>query len=247
MQRKALELLRELAAACGGLEAPFEVPIPELERAREFLRVHAFVKRGDPRVAELVTAARRKWKRVKVDIGCGTQARGEDFLTVDAHAGELFPLVQDVPKEGGGTEKAVIEVPIKADIRAEMWELPFEDGSIDEIWCSHALEHVASGNVQPALKEFLRILRPGGRAIITVPDLDYVAKYWLCGTERVWAEQMIFGHQATEGELHRCGFNADVLRGDLVGAGFELRVLKMVWTHSQNCLQAIVLKPEPKA
>jgi ubiquinone/menaquinone biosynthesis C-methylase UbiE len=46
---------------------------------------------------------------------------------------------------------------------ADAEELPFPDGSFDVVTCSHVLYHV--GDVERALAEFVRVLRPGGRFV----------------------------------------------------------------------------------
>jgi predicted SAM-dependent methyltransferase len=123
-----------------------------------------------------------------------------------------------------------------------MWDLPFEDNSIEEIYSSHALEHVAISKVPETLREWFRVLKPGGKAIIQVPDFNYVAKYWLTGMDRTWAEEMIFGNQAHEGEFHKCAFTHELLKGDLEAAGFEVRRVEMRWSHNQDTLQAVCCK-----
>jgi hypothetical protein len=57
---------------------------------------------------------------------------------------------------------------------------------------------------------------------------------------------MVVGLQNNEGEFHKSCFNAALLRGDLTNVGFEIKVLKLVWTHNQESLQAICVKPEFK-
>jgi predicted SAM-dependent methyltransferase len=128
------------------------------------------------------------------------------------------------------------------DVVADLADLPFADGSVDAIWASHVLEHVQVSGVPAALAEWLRVLRPKGRAIIRVPNFDYVARYWLTGEDRTWAEAMVFGMQNAEGEFHRSAFTASVLRADLEGAGFEVLRVEMRWTHSQETLQAVAKK-----
>lgn len=175
--------------------------------------------------AKLVSEFKTKHGRVKVDIGCGAYPRGEDFITVDKYAGETVNGIE-----------------LKADLKADMWELPLDDGVVDEIWCSHSLEHLPAAKVPLALNEFARILRKGGRAVITVPNFDYIAKYWLLGQDRRWAEALVMGLQNTDGEYHKSCFNSELLRGDLEGCGFEVKVLKLVWTHNQECLQAVAIR-----
>lgn len=160
-------------------------------------------------------------KPLRLDIGAGAQKRGEEFLGVDVVDG--------------------------ADVKAEMWALPFGDGSVEEIWSAHALEHVAARKVPETLKEWFRVLRPGGRAIVSVPNFDYVARYWLTGPDRAWAEAMVYGLQTHEGEFHRSAFTAAVLRGDLEGVGFEVKRVEIRWTHNQETLQAVAIKPASAA
>lgn len=45
--------------------------------------------------------------------------------------------------------------------------LPLEDGSIDLVWCSEVLEHVA--DTAHALSEIRRVLHTGGRLLLTTP------------------------------------------------------------------------------
>ena len=45
--------------------------------------------------------------------------------------------------------------------------MPFEDDSFDATLCNHVMEHVADDI--KAMKEILRVLKPGGWAIIQVP------------------------------------------------------------------------------
>jgi len=164
-----------------------------------------------------MTTTKQK-KLIKLDIGAGGSRRDEDFTTID-----LFG---------------------EPDIKASMWEIPLGDGSVEEIWCSHALEHIACADVNRTLKEFLRVLRPGGRAIIQVPNFDYVARYWLTGPDRTWAEQMVFGKQDHEGEFHKTAWTNGILEGDLRGAGFEVDRIEIRWTHNQETWQAVAHKPK---
>lgn len=54
------------------------------------------------------------------------------------------------------------------DVKCDMTELPFEDGTFDFIFASHVLEHII--NDMKALSEIKRILRPGKSiAVLPVP------------------------------------------------------------------------------
>jgi len=46
--------------------------------------------------------------------------------------------------------------------------LPLGHGEVDLVWCSEVLEHVA--DTTSFLTEARRVLKPGGRILVTVPD-----------------------------------------------------------------------------
>ncbi len=55
-----------------------------------------------------------------------------------------------------------------ADIKADICDLPFDDDSFDFIICNHVLEHIPDD--RKAMFELFRILKPGGRAILQIPQ-----------------------------------------------------------------------------
>ena len=59
-----------------------------------------------------------------------------------------------------------IESPL-ADVKMDIREIPFGDNSFDVIICNHTLEHVIE-DLQ-AMREFYRVLKPGGWGILNVP------------------------------------------------------------------------------
>ena len=61
---------------------------------------------------------------------------------------------------------ADIESPL-AKVKMDIHDIPFEENSFDIIFCNHVLEHVRD-DIQ-AMKEMLRVLKPGGYAILQIP------------------------------------------------------------------------------
>ncbi len=51
--------------------------------------------------------------------------------------------------------------------KMDITDIQHPDNSFDVIYCSHVLEHVSAD--QQAMREFFRILKPGGWAILNVP------------------------------------------------------------------------------
>lgn len=55
-----------------------------------------------------------------------------------------------------------------ADVKADICNLPFTKNSFDFIFCNHVLEHIPDDH--KAMQELYRILKPGGMAIIQIPQ-----------------------------------------------------------------------------
>lgn len=57
--------------------------------------------------------------------------------------------------------------PSRAMVRMDVQQIQYPDNTFDFIYCSHVLEHVPDDF--KTMREFHRVLRPGGKALIMVP------------------------------------------------------------------------------
>jgi predicted SAM-dependent methyltransferase len=55
-----------------------------------------------------------------------------------------------------------------ADVKADICNLPFTDNQYDVILCNHVLEHIPDDT--KAMRELFRVLKPGGMAILQIPQ-----------------------------------------------------------------------------
>lgn len=94
----------------------------------------------------------------------------------------------------------------RPDVQGDAERLPFADGTFDAVICAELLEHVF--DPRQVVREIRRVLRPGGRVLITVPFLvpihgdpgdfgRYTDAFWirvlaLLGFERVSIETQGF-------------------------------------------------------
>jgi predicted SAM-dependent methyltransferase len=125
-----------------------------------------------------------------------------------------------------------------------LWLYPFDDATVDEIYTSHALEHVGKRDVPLALMAFHRVLKPGGALRILVPDLEWCVKHWLQHKEdRGWALDIIFGNQNHDGEYHKTGFTQATLINLVLRAGFEVSSVDLIQTHGQQTIALVAFKP----
>lgn len=154
-------------------------------------------------------------------------------LKLDIGAGD-FPKPGYTSQDAYGTP----------EILSPMWDIPLLDESVDEIITDHALEHVSLPEVKQSLKEWLRILKPGARAIVIVPDLVWCCQNWLNWQTDDWHMHTIFGHQGSEGQQHKCGFTHKLLRQYAEEAGFRVVEDGTVDSHGQPSIRMVMEKPQ---
>jgi predicted SAM-dependent methyltransferase len=114
---------------------------------------------------------------------------------------------------------AVDHVGNAADLRR------FPDGTFTTLYSSHVLEHLDyKGELPAGLREWHRVLAPGGTLYVSVPDLAALAKLFL--TEGLTPEQrfmvvrMIFGGHVDKHDYHQTAFDLEILATFLREAGF---------------------------
>ena len=102
----------------------------------------------------------------------------------------------------------------------------FESNTFAVIYASHVLEHFDYNNELPsALREWYRVLKPGGKIYISVPDLDilaqlFILKEQLTVNDRFAIMRMIFGGHLNKYDFHLVGLNEEFLAALLKQIGF---------------------------
>jgi SAM-dependent methyltransferase len=146
-----------------------------------------------------------------LDLGCGegrhafeAYRRGATVVALDHGRAEVVTTAEWL-----GAIAAAGEAPATAHagvVRGDLLALPFPDGSVDRVIAAEVLEHIPDDRA--AMAEIARVLKPGGRAAVTVP------RY---GPERVcWA--LSDAYHANEGGHVRI-YRGGVLRDRLAAAG----------------------------
>ena len=99
---------------------------------------------------------------LRLNLGCGDKPL-PGYLNVDVAASRL------------GRHPDVL-----ADLRAR---LPFPDGCADEVMAIHVIEHFWRWEVAEVVREWARVLRPGGRLILECPNLIAACEAFLANPD----------------------------------------------------------------
>jgi len=102
----------------------------------------------------------------------------------------------------------------------------FPENTFSEIYASHVVEHFDyKDELTSALKEWCRVLIPGGIVYISVPDLDTLSRLFLSREkltfdDRFMVMRMMFGGHVDEYDYHQTGLDQHILANFLALAGF---------------------------
>lgn len=97
----------------------------------------------------------------------------------------------------------------------------FEDGSVAEIYASHCLEHFPHLQTVSVLKEWARVLEPGGILYVAVPDFKRTVELYALTGINQWVQDYVSGGQEYATAYHYAIFDEGKLRGLLLAAGFS--------------------------
>jgi predicted SAM-dependent methyltransferase len=129
-----------------------------------------------------------------------------------------------------------VDPAVEPDILGSMLDMSaMPDESVDAIYSSHNIEHLYPDELPAAMEEFLRVLKPGGFAVIVCPDLQAAAQMiaedklldvaYSSPAGPVTPFDMVYSHRQFTGRdkpymAHHCGFTLNVLLGTLKENGF---------------------------
>lgn len=142
-----------------------------------------------------------------IDVGCGTAP----YRALFAHTRYIGIEVASGSEFGSAKGGA--------DVLYDGQRLPLADGSVDNVLCNQVLEHVFEPTA--FLSELRRVLRPGGRLMVTVPFVwdEHEQPY-------DFARYSSFGlrHLAT-----KCGFEVAEARRTLADASLFAQLWLAYW------------------
>lgn len=92
----------------------------------------------------------------------------------------------------------------KCDIKCDITNLPFKDGSVDTVFLFHAIEHFEELKQIDLLKHIWQKLKPEGRLVLSYPEFTKCAQNYINnykGMRDFW-KATIYGRQLNPGDYH---------------------------------------------
>jgi 2-polyprenyl-3-methyl-5-hydroxy-6-metoxy-1,4-benzoquinol methylase len=158
--------------------------------------------------------------RSLLDVGCS--------LGYVVAAGDRLGLAS----AGSDISQYAVEVCRERGLRAEVGTLdhqPFRDGEFDLITMKHVIEHTPTPAV--ALTEVRRLLSPGGRVLIAVPNLTYWKGLFRRHAYRYFRPDDL-------GQQHYVYYTAATMRRLLESNGFEVLVTSKAFYRPKIAAQS---------
>ena len=95
--------------------------------------------------------------------------------------------------------------------------LPIENPIIDYVVLHQVYEHFGLSEGHGLIAESLRVMKPGGSLILTVPHLKRLAEGWISGRidDYIYAVNLYGAYQGEPGDRHAWGFTTESLIADL--------------------------------
>ena len=118
-------------------------------------------------------------------------------------------------------------------INFDIFQLPFEDNTIDGIFCAHVLEHLPFRHARLAIIEWARVLK--GFLYLGIPDVELIFEYFKVNDDIDMFLVTLFGFQTdpgnrgedlnypvNDGHFHKCGFTKKMIQDQLEVNGFVI-------------------------
>lgn len=190
---------------------------------------------------------------IKLNLGCGGRPL-LDYINVDMDS--LEDLKARYPNQNFSDDMIVNNY--------DIFNLPFEDGSVDEIRADAFIEHLSFVDEKRLFLEVKRVLKKDGVFTFSVPNFEKVVRMWLEAkddfkdfyrmddeaiknqhwfgnnsytTDNRWGylTAMIFGSQCGEGQYHVNCYTIPKIKSILKIIGFqEVSISEFLWKGERD-------------
>lgn len=142
----------------------------------------------------------------------------------------------------------------RAHVKMDITKLDFPDNSVDEILASHVFEHLNPYHALDILKDWRRVLKPGGKLVMEMPDIEQLCKRFVTAStgERYGILNAVYGSVNTTGEggpdnitsPHLFGWWPQSLHDHLWNAGYtNIEFMAEKIPHPESNLRVEAINP----
>ena len=168
---------------------------------------------------------------VKVNVGAGIEV-AEGWINIDGSLHALAaswprPLLSRLYKRASHVRRAMDEAEYIRRLKNHRfifhdlsYGLPFDERTVDFVFCSHVLEHFYRADAEKLVHEIHRVLKPGGRVRIAVPDLEHAVSLYQQGQRTDALEFFFTESNAHVFSQHRYMYDYELMRTMLLEHGF---------------------------
>lgn len=132
------------------------------------------------------------------------------------------------------------------DVNCDITDLEFPNESVDEIHGIHVFEHLNRVDAQDAVKEWRRVLKPGGKLVLEMPCLDKIIGMINDGvTDTRMTLMGLFGDPRYRNEYmqHRWCYSEDEIIRLMTALGFEASVTEPTYHFALRDMRCEAIKP----
>lgn len=145
---------------------------------------------------------------MKLHLGCGKRDFGSDWIHVDRAD---YPHVK----------------------YTNVVDLPFEDNTVEVIYASHLFEYFDREEAKKVLKEWRRVLKPGGILRLAVPDFRALCEIYLSGHRLDNVLGPLYGKMGESVIYHKTCYDFLSLAKVLGDSGFK-NVHRYNWRNTEH-------------
>lgn len=136
-----------------------------------------------------------------LNLGAGDSAKQEGIINVD---------IRNLPT---------------VDVVADVAKLPFEDGECEGVMSRNLIEHFGRHEYFDVVKEWVRVLQPGGFLRVETVDMGLLMDKWREIPEENWLDGVL-GAQTYPENFHKMSFTRERLESDFEKLGLEVAEVK---------------------
>jgi len=198
-------------------------------------------------------------EEIKLNLGCASRPL-PGYINID------LDTIEEIRARYSN-----IDIPQDVEVfQYDIFSLPFADGTVSEVRSDSMLEHLSFLEEKKFFYEMLRVLRPGGELVFSVPDFEDTVRKWLAAeddwrdfyrndpdaiakqhwfgqysysTKSRWSylTASIFGPQNSEGQFHKNCYTEKKIYRLLNKIGFEIIDLtRFYWKSDRDLMIRVV-------